>query len=157
MMQNLEEKYPIQFCAEYEKQIVGCIIAARIDSHQLFLPVIAVNPKFRGKGVAKQLLSSLTKNARKLGLKTYTVDGLTISPEFFIKQGFTPYVYIKAVAPSTLADIKLANTNDLKLVAQFPFDNTIKFAIPSIDKAWLEPFITNLKDFQAKFTYEKNI
>lgn len=157
MMQNLEDKTPFQYFAEYDKQVVGCIVGAKINDYELFLPVISVDSKFRGMGIAKKLMATLSKGAKKAGLKQYKIDGDIINPVFFIKEGFSAYLYVKAVAPYTITDIKDANGGQLTQIAQFPFDNIVKYAIPSIDKKWLKPFITNLNDFQAKFTYERNI
>lgn len=157
MMQNLEDRCCLQFRAEYDKQVVGCIVAAKINDYELFLPVIAVDSKFRGKGIAKQLMALLSKHAKKAGIKTYKVDADIINSGFFLKEGFTPYLYIRAIEPSTTEDIKQANTSQLELIVQFPFDNTVKFALPDMDKKWLQPFIVKLKDFQAKFTYERDV
>lgn len=157
MMENLEDRIPVQFFVERDKQVIGCIVGAKINEYELFLPVIAVDPKFRGMGIAKKLMALLSKNAKKVGLRQYKIDGDIINPGFFIKEGFSPYLYVKAVQPLTIADIKDANTGELAQIAQFPFDNIVKYVIPSVDKKWLKPFIANLKDFQAKFTYERSI
>lgn len=157
MIQNLEDKCALQFYVEHNKQVIACIVATKINDYELFLPVIAVDVKFRGRGIAKKLLAILSKHAKKSGLITYKVNADILNPGFFINEGFASYMYIKAVDPSTLADIKDSNSLELEQVAQFPFDNIIKYAIPSMDKKWLKPFVTNLKNFKAKFTYERNI
>lgn len=157
MMQNLEDKHLVQFYAEYDKQVVGCIIGAQINAYEIFLPVIAVDSKFRGRGIAKTLMATLSKSAKKAGLKQYKIDGDIINPGFFIKEGFLPYLYVKAVPPYSITEIKDANAGELVQIAQFPFDNIIKYSIPNVNKKWLKPFIIKLNDFQAKFTYERSL
>lgn len=157
MMQNIEQKNNIQFCAVHDKTIVGGIVAAKLNDQELFLPVVAVGAKFRGKGIAKRLMLLLTKSAKKAGFKQFRTDADINNPGFFIKEGFTPYLYVKATSPTTIEDVEEANSDNLEKISLLPFDDMIKFAVPDTNKKWLKPFIAGLSDFQAKFTYEKQI
>lgn len=157
MVQNINRKNSIQFYCTYNKQVVGCVVGSKVNNYELFLPVIAVDAKYRGMGIAKKLFLSLSKPAKKEGLRQYKISGDIINPGFFIKEGFSPYLYIKAVFPTTLADVKDANSNLLAQITQFPFDDMVKYVIPNVDKRWLNHFTSKLNNFQAKFTYERSI
>lgn len=157
MLKNYENKTPLQFFAIHDKQVIGCVVGEQRGSHELLVQAIAVDSKFRGMGIAKTLIEKLSKHAKKLGLRHYKVNGDIINPGFFVKVGFTPYLYIKAVRTTTIADIEEANAEQLAQIEQSPYENVVKYVIPNTNKKLLEPFKLKLNDFQAKFTYERSI
>lgn len=157
MMENVETKTNIQFYAVYEKEIIGSIIAVKLNDKELFLSIVAVSSKYRGKGIAKRFMTILAKSAKKEGFKNLQINADANNSGFFLKEGFVPYLYVKASSLTTIEEVEDANHDGLEKVALFPFDNMIKFAVPDTNKKWLKPFISCLSDFQAKFTYEKQI
>ena len=73
---------------ESEEGVVGCA-ALRIFTKELAeIRSVAVDERFKGKGIGRNLVEFCLDEAEEMGLKEVFV--LTKTPEFFLKCGFEP-------------------------------------------------------------------
>lgn len=71
---------------EQDGKIVGCCALAVMWKDLAEVKSLAVDKNMHGKGVGRQMVEFLFKEAKELGLKM--VFSLTLEPEFFTKLGF---------------------------------------------------------------------
>lgn len=159
MVDNLDNKYKIQYYASIDDKVVGCVIGLldKAIPNEMFLPVIAVDYKLRNSGIASKLLNLITKKAKSYKINRLKVNSSESSSGFFEKNGFNIYLYITSYSPHTLQDIKNANENHLEIINENEEDLVIKFIAPKIDNRLLIPFKRKLKDFESEFIMEKRI
>ena len=156
MVDNLESKTKIQFYAELDEKIIGCVIG-NIKREEMFLPVIAVDYRLRDSGIAAQLLYAVSLYAKKYKVKKLTVRSSVSSSGFFKRNGFNCYLYITAYPPQTTKDIKDANKDDLPIMAEDENQQMVKFLTPKIDNKYILPFKRKLKNLDFDFMMEKRI
>ncbi len=158
MVENISKKTKLQFFAELNGEIVGCIIAHPQEGFpkNLMLPVLAVDEAHRKTGIAKQLMAALVQSVKPKGFKTFKILCTHTFSNAIIKLGFTPFLYIEATPPQTIDDILRANTLSLPFV-ESQNNTVVKFAIKNYDEAVLRPFVRRLKNIEATFIFEKKI
>lgn len=159
MVDNLNSKFKLQYFAELEDKVVGCVIAM-VDKEkpsEVFLPVIAVDYKLRDAGIATLLLEEITKSLKKAKFNRIKVRSSATSAGFFIRAGFTTYLYIMAFKPNSVEDIKNANINNLPCVGTDQQRITLKFIAPAIDNKLILPFKRKLKNIASDFLLETRI
>ncbi len=85
--------YNFWYAVTEEGDLAGCIGLKMIDKQNGELKKLFVKKEYRGKGVAKMLLQTLLKAAKKHGFSTIwlgTVDVLTEAKSFYEKHYFMP-------------------------------------------------------------------
>ena len=150
MLDNLNRKEKLQFVAELDDEIVGCIIGAKEDTSTLFLPVIAVDGRHRKLGIARQLLDTLKKSK----YKTIKVISSEEFAGFFSKLNFSPYLYVEPLEAVTTEQIKSLGAT-LQQVEEG--SNYVKFALPEFKEDYAKPFKKRLRLVNTYLTFEKNI
>ena len=71
---------------EEDGKVVGCCALAVMWKDLAEVKSLAVDLSMHGKGIGRQMVEFLFKEAKELGLKV--VFSLTLEPEFFTKLGF---------------------------------------------------------------------
>ena len=159
MVDNMEAKRRLQFMALMDGKVAGCIICQPIDDDKgaLFMPVLAVNHDLRGAGIASKLLHHLEQRAAKQGYFRLKVKNTATSLNFFRKNDFEPFVYLKVSSPYTLTDVKEAVSKEWILVEEHVGTMVeVKFMLPSsFTEREIRALKKKLKNFDYEILFEK--
>lgn len=153
MIDNINQTFMFQFVATHENIVVGCVIASVIDG-EMFIPVLAVDHKYRGSGIASKLLAKITRMAKRAQANIIKIIPSFVSAPYFIKRGFVGYAFVQVPPPANIEHIKAANLSNLELVSAS--ENVAKFNFPVLDKQLLRPFKV-IPGTQISVIFEKNI
>lgn len=159
MIENLDRKEKLQFFAEINDEVVGCLIAIPSNEtpNTLYLPVVAVDRNVQGGGVASELFTALQASLKKCPYTMMRLPAIESSSEFFLKRGFTLRLQVKAYPPHTTADIRNANHAGLEPVEDIQGKIKVRFAVPSFDEKLVMPFIRELGNVKIEYIFEKKI
>ncbi len=158
MVDNLALKKKTQYYASIDDQVVGCIIGVQneITTNELYLPIFAVDKKFRKTKIATTLLEELERKAKKLKYSCLKVKTSNSSSGFFFKAGFSLFLYVKA-PNNTIDEIKKANKDNLEIVKVYEENNCIKFATQNYDEQLTLNFKEGLSNPEMALWFEKKI
>lgn len=107
-LKNLSNNPELLLYAEKEGNIIG-LAFGRVENGRITVSLLEVDENFRNEGIGSKLLSILEGNAAKSGYHNITLGGIREAEKFYIKQGYTPSLFIQSKHPRTLDELRALN------------------------------------------------
>lgn len=89
--------------------VVAVVFGRVEDSGEVTVGPVAVDFAFRGRGLGRALLSELEARAARRGVRLLTLGAVESAEGFYLKCGYTPYLFIQTKPPRTLAKLRAVN------------------------------------------------
>lgn len=96
--------------AEADGEVVG-IVFGRIEANgNVTIEPVATAPDFRKQGLAREMMFLLEISALANGVHTLALGAVQSAEGFYIKCGFTPFLFIQTTPPHSLEAMQALNT-----------------------------------------------
>jgi GNAT superfamily N-acetyltransferase len=145
--------------AEAGGEVVG-LAFGRCDtgSDGITVGPVAVAPLHRGAEIGRKLLSELEHRAAKLGFHHLGLGAREEAEGFYLKCGYTPFLFIQARKPVTLNELRAINTK-YDEVWSYEDDTDVRLMLmtPIIDKNLQHIYDSAFPGCSTQTTFDKRV
>ena len=156
MIENLDRKQKLQFYADFNGSVVGCVIAVpdRYNTKNLFMPVITVDEPFRRSGIASRLMDTLCKSVQK-ECKKIIIKASPTFGEVLTHLEFKPILCVEPLEPLTIDDVKNCDLGIKPLNSTTA--RSVHYAVDKADETLIRLAKAKLKKVYAYYIFERTV
>jgi ribosomal protein S18 acetylase RimI-like enzyme len=89
--------------------VVGVVFGRVEQSGEVTVGPVAVDPAFRRHGLGRALLGEVEARAARRGVRRLALGAVESAEGFYLKCGYTPFLFIQGKSPRPLADLRALN------------------------------------------------
>lgn len=109
-LERMKSHGDLMLYAEADGKVVG-IAFGRVEANgSITVGPVATAPGFRKQGLAREMLSMLEERAIKRGVHNLTLGAAQSAEGFYVKCGYTPFLFVQTKPPHTLDALRALNT-----------------------------------------------
>lgn len=162
MMEQIENKQRLQLKAEKRGLLIGFIAAQDKDKNgrDIYIQCVVVRKQYLKSGIGGTLMRSMEYVLKKAGYAVAKINEYEGSNFFFMKSGFTPYLYISCPNEETAKVVKHHKLSRMDFVEEYEKDGkfVIKFDVLDEPVQQYKKYFTDLGDsIEARYVFEKNL
>lgn len=162
MMEQVENKQKLQLKAEKRGILIGFIAAQDKDKNKrdVYIQCVVVRKQYLRSGVGGTLMRSLEYVLRKAGYAVAKFNEYEGSNFFFMKSGFTPYLYVTCPNEEIAKVVKHHKLNMMDFVEEYEKEGkfVIKFDVLDEPVQQYKKYFMDLGDsIDARYVYEKKL
>jgi ribosomal protein S18 acetylase RimI-like enzyme len=108
-LERLQRYSELMLFAEADGEVVGLVFARIEEDGSATVGPVATDPRCRNQGLARTLMMLIEVRAQARGIRTLTLGAVAEAEGFYLKCGYTPYLFVQAKTPLTLAELRGLN------------------------------------------------
>lgn len=109
-LEHMKNYNDLMLYAEADKDVVGIVFGRAEENGSITVGPVATAPGFRRRGLAREMMFLLEKRALKHGIHRLALGAVQSAEGFYIKCGYTPFLFIQAKSPYNLKDMRTLNS-----------------------------------------------
>ena len=154
---NNYEHNKLHYYAVFNNKVVGTLITKKKDNRELTISSLIIEKKYRRRGIGNLLILSLLNDFKKKSIHFINLGSMKGAEQFYLKQGFTPYLLLQVYDFIQIDDI-LQIVDRLKLVVvdkfQSDFYGFVKIKIDILDYQLIDFFEKSISTLKALYIFE---
>jgi GNAT superfamily N-acetyltransferase len=138
--------------------VVGVVFGRVEDSGEVTVGPVAVDPAFQKCGLGRALLAELEARAARRGIRLLALGAAESAEGFYLKCGYTPYLFIQTKPPRTLAELRALNPGYPEArTCDDGMDVRLMLATGGIDKALQRAYDAAFHDCATQTVFMKEL
>ena len=146
---------------EDNNQIIAALIGKDLNKkdQKITMSIIAVDSKYRRKGIAKTLILEFEKRCLEKNIKHLELGSRIRACPLYLAMHYKPSLMIQVYNYPTIDDIKKKNKYNLKEISSWQGDNYgyIIYKTKEVKEEYIKWFEKNIKNSHAQYIFKKDL
>lgn len=162
MINQVDSRKKLQFKAERTGHLIGFVSTAdkSHNGNDIYIQAIAVKKEYIKSGVGRTLMKHVEQVIKRAGYKIIKIDERDGSNVFFIKSGYTPYLYVYTTEKNVVEKISSSLLKQMELMDVIENENgfCVKIDVFGEPVGKYKRYFNHLDpSIKSAFVYEKKI